>query len=150
MQNRRPEILLIDLQVFPKGTISLSLFAVAASLKEHFAVKYLDVNLKDSEWLLKNLKTEVNNAAVVGMKVSSQNFAFAKKISRGIKEVNPGVKLLWGGEFPSLLPDESGKYCDSYVTGRFEPVAAQLAKDFHDGGLTKGYHGYSPDVTALR
>ena len=145
MQKGRPELLLIDLPTFPKGTIALSLFAVAASLNQRAEVRYLDINLKNPDRVLSNIQSEIGSPAVVGLKVSSQNFPFAKELSAKIKETLPGTKIVWGGEFPSLLPDECMLHCDTIVTGQFESVATQFGDDLLNGGLKRAYQGYTPE-----
>jgi len=140
-----PKILLVDLPTFPKGTIALSLFAVAGALKKRFEVKYLDVNLKDPQHILNHLQREVDSPALVGLKVSSQNFPFAKTLSTKIREALPDAKILWGGEFPTLMPDECLAYCDTVVAGQFEPVAEMLGSDLLNGGMKKVYRAPAPE-----
>jgi len=142
---KRNELVLIDLPTFPKGTISLSLFAVAAALKEHFEVRYLDINLHEPDQFLDDLRTHVGAPAIAGLKVSAQNFPYARKLSQKIREVAPATKILWGGEFPTLMKQECLAWCDSLVTGHIEPVAAQLSHDLRNGGLQQIYHGHSPE-----
>lgn len=145
MTSPRPELLLLELPTYPKGTVALSVYAVAASLKEHFDVRLLDVNLYDAEDFLDNIRSALGSPAVAGLKVSSQNFPFAKRLSARIREVSPRTRILWGGEFPTLLKDECLAHCDTVVTGQFETVARQLTEDFMNGGMKPLYHGRTPD-----
>lgn len=144
MRNAHPDLLLIELPTFPKGTIALSLFAVAASLKNHFNVRYVDVNLHEPDLFLAELGKHLGSPSVAGLKVSAQNFSFAKKLSAKIREVSPQTKLLWGGEFPTLLQDECLPHCDTLVTGQIESIARQLSHDFSNDSLQKVYHGKTP------
>ncbi len=145
MKKTLPEILLIDLPTFPKGTLSLSLFAVGAALKNNFSIRYLDINLQHPDEVLKDLEKLLGETAIVGIKVSSQNFQIAKELSARIKECAPKIKVLWGGEFPTLLPDECLPFCDTLVSGQIEPIAGLLSKDYFNGGLKKTYQGNTPE-----
>ncbi|HXH18633.1 MAG TPA: B12-binding domain-containing radical SAM protein, partial [Chitinophagales bacterium] len=75
---------------------------------------------------------------------------FAKRLSQRIREASPAAKILWGGEFPTLLPKTCLPFCDTIVTGQMEPVVNQLTADILNGGVKEIYHGYTPRNLELR
>ncbi len=139
MENKK--ILFFELPTFPKGTLSLSLYAVAAAFDRRFAMEIVDLNFEEVDY--ERIVSKVDRAALYGLKVSSQNFPIAIALSKHLKSKFPSTPVLWGGELPSLLPDEALNYCDAVVSGPFEPVAEELAKDLYAGELKSRYAGDS-------
>ncbi len=129
-------VLLIDPPTFPKGVLSLGLAAVAAALPKEIEITVIDLNINP------NLDVSiVEKCLFVGIKVSSQNFTIAKEISEKLKMEVPSVKVIWGGELPTILPEKALEHCDCTVLGSFEPIANQLIKDLRNNQLQSLYDG---------
>jgi len=137
MTNNRKSIILIDLPVFPKGVISLSLLSVAGCLSAAYDSQIIDLNISAADEAVFTDKA----IEAVGLKVSAQSFSYAVELSKKIKSINSEVKVMWGGELPSLLPDECLKHADCIICGLFEPVAEQFVSDLKTGSLSKQYNG---------
>lgn len=133
----RPKIILFDLPTFPKGVIALSLPIVGTILEKYFELQIIDLNIDNFDLNEKLF----NNVTMIGMKVSSQNSKLAKTYTQQIKSKYPNIIVLWGGEYPSLLPQECMQIADIVVEGLFEPVANQIAADLYQGTWQKHYKG---------
>ncbi|MCS6820105.1 MAG: radical SAM protein [Chitinophagales bacterium] len=129
----KPLILLIDLPVYPKGILSLSLYVVASCLEKIFETEILDLNLEDEKKIL------WGKYACFGIKVSAQNYRHAIVITEKVRANNPHAKVIWGGEFPTLLPHEAGKYADITICGLFENIADDFIADWQSGKIKKIY-----------
>ncbi len=132
-------VVLIDLPTYPKGTLSLSLPYLAAYFKARFKPVIIDLNITDGEDLLSQL--ERVKPVMAGLKVSSQNYHLACDFSKLIRARFPEVKIVWGGEFPTLLADRCFPYADSIVKGLFDSVAEVFIKDIEGGTLQSEYVG---------
>ncbi len=55
-----------------------------------------------------------------------------------------GRKVVAGGIFPTMMPDETAKHFDAVVVGEGEPVWGQLLKDFQNGELKPRYQATEP------
>lgn len=150
------KVLLLDLPVFPKGTIALSLFSVASLLKSEYNIVYLDLNFENDKNLF--YEYDYSSTIFVGLKVSAQNFETAKSVTAHLKKKHPKIIVLWGGELPTLLPNECLQYADTIVSGLFEPVAENLMNDLRGNTLKKIYKGNnvslngfpSPDISLIK
>jgi radical SAM superfamily enzyme YgiQ (UPF0313 family) len=132
-----PKLILIDLPTFPKGVVSLSIPVLISCLKDKFSIKYFDINIQEFN-PINDIEVDT---LIVGMKVSSQNSGVAKELTLSIKNKYPYLKVMWGGEFPTLLPDYSLKYADTIVSGLFEPIAIEFSEDLLNCKLKDRYHG---------
>lgn len=152
----RPSVILVDLPTFPKGTVSLSLPYLAAMLGRQCDVCVLDMNFMSMETTI----GKVAEAApvMVGLKVSSQHLHLAKQLTHELKALLPDCKIVWGGEFPSLMPEEAATDADCVVTGLFDIVADEFENDLLKGALKQRYDGkntalperwVSPDWSAV-
>jgi radical SAM superfamily enzyme YgiQ (UPF0313 family) len=133
------DIVLFDPPTFPKGVLSLSLINVASSLSRDFIVEIADLNFTDPTEYLNS--RNFNGVMVFGLKVSGQNFNYAKDISAKLKQRYPRARILWGGELPTLLAEECKEHADTIVCGLFEPVADEFMHDLANGGLKEEYRG---------
>ncbi len=133
-------VILIDLPVFPKGVLSLSLPAVAACFPESYRTEIIDLNLIEERTFLAALKTR-KNIAFIGLKVSAQNFKQAQYYSSILKQLHPNVPLIWGGELPSLLPQICLSYADTIVESLFESIAKEFIADIANNELKHIYTG---------
>lgn len=142
------KFLLIDLPTFPKGTLSLSLITVAAALKNDFDLLYFDLNFSEDNRKLSELS--LSAVSFAGLKVSSQNFTIAKEMSASLRKQNPDIKIIWGGELPTLLQELCSEFADCVVSGLFEVVYPAFVKDALDGVLKQRYQGKNlPDYGIL-
>jgi len=143
MDPRRKNILLIDPPTFPRGVLSLSLPTVAACLRAEYEVRILDLNFVAEEDY-RTVLERYRKPALCGLKVSAQNLPFARELTVLIRDVHPGVKVIWGGEFPTLMPEECLKSADSVVCGRFEPHAKAVLQGLEKGDLKRVYCSGAP------
>ncbi|MFH2203250.1 MAG: radical SAM protein [Elusimicrobiota bacterium] len=134
----RTKILLLDPPTFPKGGLSLSLPAVAACLRDVCDVRIVDLNFVPAEEYREVLERG-DAPQVCGLKVSAQNLPLAVELSALARAAHPDIQIVWGGELPTLLPDECLKTADSVVQGRFEPQAAAFLADLAAGKLARIY-----------
>lgn len=132
-------ILLIDLPTFPKGTLSLSLPYLAGVFGKDRKVVIIDLNIEDEDTIPRTIG--VLRPAMVGLKVSSQNHHLAEALSTRIKACDPAAKVVWGGEYPTLLPDQCAPHADCIVRGLFDGVAEQFLRDLDSGNLAERYEG---------
>lgn len=137
MNSKDESIILIDLPVFPKGVISLSLVTVAGCFTPAFGVKIVDLNISNTD---DSLLSDTKNI-LFGLKVSSQSFRFAVALSEKIKSLNPTAKIVWGGELPTLLPHLCLQHAHSVVSGLFEPIAEKFIADLNTRKLQRQYIG---------
>jgi len=66
----------------------------------------------------------------VGFSVmTGKQVTLSAEMTRRLKDVNPGVPVVWGGIHPSLMPEEclTGGFADYVVIGEGEITAAELA-----------------------
>lgn len=133
-------ILFFDLPTFPKGILPLSLPALAAALGNELEIELIDLNIQD----YKNIHFFKKNQPpdYCGLKVSAQNFDFACQFTLFLKKKLPHIQVFWGGEFPSLMPDECLKHCDAVVCGPVEPIATELVADLKTKQLKTLYIGH--------
>lgn len=131
--------LLVDLPTFPQGTLSLSLFTVAGALLPHVVCEYADLNFEEDVRAFN--AANFNKYSFVGLKVSSQNYAIAKKITEHIRQTGSTTKVVWGGELPTLLKAECLLIADCIVTGLFESICKEFVSDLQTGRLKREYIG---------
>lgn len=117
---------------------------MAACFPPPYRVRAVDLNM---EALPLASVRETNGLLFAGLKVSCQNFQHAVRITREIRNVRPDLPVIWGGEYPSLLPHDAGQWADSVVSGAFESVAAPLLSDLNAHALRKNYTA-QPDYPA--
>ncbi len=136
----QPLIYFIDLPTFPKGVISLSFPAIAASLPEKYPIVFVDLNLIGfSDKNVRDFKS--GNVFFVGIKVSLQNYKYAIDTTEKLRTYNKNLKIIWGGEYPTLFPKEASLYADSIVCGAFENVSSEILADLTLYSLKRSYDG---------
>jgi radical SAM superfamily enzyme YgiQ (UPF0313 family) len=137
------KILLIDPPTFPKGVKSMKLAVVAAlfeRLNPRSHIEILDLNFFSAdEW--PSLLKKYSGFGLVGLSVSAQNFNVAVEVSGMIKAANADVTVIWGGEFPTLLPEKCLTACDAVLCGDFADVCSDFWNDFRYNNLQKIYKG---------
>lgn len=133
---RRESFFLVDLPTYPKGTIALSLYAVAAALGDRYLIRVFDLNFHPLEEIFSH-----KAPALIGLKVSAQNFHLAVEVTDKLKEHFPDTPVMWGGEYPTLQPEACAGHADLIVEGAVEPVAKSLVGDLEEGKLQAHYKG---------
>lgn len=136
----KPIIHLIELPTFPKGVLSLGIPAVSSTLSDQFDVTVIDMNMLGVTCLKYDDK-DLQNSFFIGLKVSSQNYSIAKSITTQIRKNLPGIPIVWGGEYPTLLPEDAIIHADIAVSGAFEPIAAIMIADLKNKVSGKIYDG---------
>ncbi len=131
--------LLFELPRLPKGVVALSLPAVAAAIDPWLQPELFDLDLEALDDL--DLATRYPDAALCGLKVSTQSLRAARDVSRRLRALLPQALIVWGGEYPTLEPDAALEHADSVVLGPVEPVAAELAHDALAGIRGRRYAG---------
>jgi hypothetical protein len=134
-----PLVIFIDLPTYPKGTISLSLPYLSALFSPHYQTQIIDLNLQSEKELLKKLCASI--PVMVGIKVSAQNYHIACSLSDAIKKILPKVKIVWGGEYPTLMPGSCTPFADSIVVGLFDLIAPNFINDLKNNVLLPIYEG---------
>lgn len=135
---KKKKIFLIDLPTFPKGVMSLTFPSIAACLPKKYAIQFIDLNLVSLN------KSDIRDfehgsCLFVGMKVSCQNYLLAIELTASLKYKFDHLKIIWGGEYPSLLPREASEHADAIVVGVFETIAERLIDDLEKKRLQKIY-----------
>ena len=135
MNENRTLVILMDVPVFPKGVLALSLLSVAACFPAPYRVSIVDLNItRFDQWQLPQ-----EPVAMYGLKVSSQNAEIAIDISRRLREKGNLAKIVWGGELPSLMPEFCLQHADTIVSGLFEHIADDFVRDLATGSLQANY-----------
>ena len=80
-------------------------------------------------------------ADLVGITVMEAAAPRAKEIARMYQD--RGIKVVMGGFYPTLIPEEALKHCDSIVVGEAEALWQKLVRDFRKGNLQKIYRSDS-------
>ena len=132
-------IVLVDLPTFPKGTISLSLSYVGAFFSYKYSVTIVDLNVTTPEEFIRICKDL--SPILTGLKVSSQNYHIAVKYTDWVNSLLPECRVIWGGEFPTLQPEQCLKHVPAIVSGLFDTVAGQLISDLENNKLLGMYKG---------
>ena len=87
-----------------------------------------DRDIKSFLDLMKNL-----NPDLIGFSVRSPVFRSAKGLVDAILNLIPGVKLIWGGDHPSLFPEECIKFLDFVCIGEGEEALLELVERLSNG-----------------
>lgn len=132
-------VTLVELPTFPKGTIGLSLPYLSGFLAKNYVVRIVDLNFEPVDNVFKRLGTYPHT--MVGLKVSGQNHHIAERLSSALKDRFPDVPVVWGGEYPTLMPEKCAEFADTTVSGLFDPVADRFLHDLSEGSLQKRYVG---------
>jgi radical SAM superfamily enzyme YgiQ (UPF0313 family) len=96
---------------------------------------------------LEDALAEMKGASLhwIGLKVSAQNMRHAISTTQVLRARFPEVHVIWGGELPTLLPQDCLAHCDSVVSGAFEPVVARLHADLMRGEMQPVYQAAFED-----
>lgn len=116
------------------------LAGLTKQVDDQFEVALIDANLED-------LKAEELQTDVVGITILTPQAPWAYKTAKVLRD--KGIKVIFGGMHPSILPDEAKQFADSIVTGEAEPIIAQLLQDIKDDNLKELYEGGHPSLENL-
>lgn len=105
------------------------LFLSAPLVKAEFEVKIIDQRIDDrwEETLARELKTRPLCVGVSAM--TGKQIYYGLKASRLVKEIDPAVRVVWGGIHPSLLPRQTieNENIDIVCIGDGEETFLELA-----------------------
>lgn len=107
----------------------LSLYLLAALTPGDVDIEILDENREEIDF--------DQPADLVGITVMEQAAPRAKEIARIYQD--RGIKTVMGGFYPTLIPEEAIRHCDSIVVGEAETVWRRLIQDFKVGNLQRIY-----------
>jgi radical SAM superfamily enzyme YgiQ (UPF0313 family) len=118
----------------PKGTIflrfpSLALANIVALTPKGDEVIVIDEQISPMDYNL--------NVDLVAISVNTSIVNRAYEI--GDKFRKRGIKVVFGGLHPSLMPEESLKHADSIIIGDADGMWEELVKDFKNNRLQKKY-----------
>ncbi len=108
-------------------------------------MEIIDLNLEEIAVLHDSLL--MKNVVLFGFKVSAQNFKQAVEFTKLLKENNPNIPIVWGGELPTLIPEDCLKYSTCVVTGLFENIADRFISDLQAGKLLNKYSSEAKTVS---
>jgi len=116
----------------PKGTIflrfpSLALANIAALTPDEHQVNLIDEQISPIDY---NINTDI---VAISVNTSVANRAY----EIGDKFREKGVKVIFGGLHPSLMPEESLKHADSIIVGDADGVWQTLIADMKNKKLKK-------------
>ena len=86
---------------------------------------------------IKNWKFQKTDLVCITVVTAWADYAY--KLSEIYRE--QGVKVIFGGIFPSLVPQEAIKHADTIVIGDAENIWSRILKDFENNNLKKIYRG---------
>jgi radical SAM superfamily enzyme YgiQ (UPF0313 family) len=118
----------------PKGTIflrfpSLALANIAALTPKNYKIKVIDEQISPVDFNL--------NPDLVAITVNTSVSKRAYEIGDIFKK--KGVKVVFGGFHPALMPKESLKHSDAIIIGDAEGSWQELLNDFEKGRLKSKY-----------
>ncbi|MBC8501291.1 MAG: cobalamin B12-binding domain-containing protein [DPANN group archaeon] len=135
------KILLIQPLLLQENLPPLSLMYLASILEnKRFKVKIIDMNTEKDytrkiiTYVKKERPAFVGFSVIIGLQI-----LFAKFISKKIKKINPLTKIVWGGPFPSSVPETIiiNEYVDVVVVGEGELTFLELATNIEKNNLKK-------------
>jgi radical SAM superfamily enzyme YgiQ (UPF0313 family) len=145
--NRQLNILLIR----PKSTyadvvagipIGIALLGAVAELKGHY-VRILDIGLEpDPEASLRRVLGE-RRYDLAGLSCMSVEFLGGVETSRRIRELSPGTHIIFGGQHPTIMPEQVMKVdsIDSICIGEGEDVWSDLLARLAENASLDGVAG---------
>ena len=111
------------------GSPSLAIAALVGSTPGHVTYEYRDDRLEDA--------ARPTDADVVALTFFTAAASRGLELARYFRD--SGKKVVAGGIFPSMMPDEVQPYVDSVVVGEGEPVWAQILDDAANNRLRPRY-----------
>jgi radical SAM superfamily enzyme YgiQ (UPF0313 family) len=129
--NHSRRILLINPTITSRRSarLPLSLLALAGSLQDRHTCRIVDGNM-DHDYLMRirRLLSEESWDAVGVTVMGGPQVQTAISTSKLVKEISPGVPVIWGGYFPTLYTNAAmnASYVDYAVRGQGEGAIGQL------------------------
>ncbi len=115
------------------------IYAAADAVKRGRSVRLVDMRIQRKDWKKTLAGFLDRGVKLVGVSVmTGQPIRYARRYSRFIKEHYPGVKVVWGGPHPTVLPETiSEDYLDFLIRGYGSKALAELldSLDAGDDGL---------------
>ncbi len=114
------KILLISILKNSHRNLScLSLFSFLRSKKFDVSLLFIP---KENEYQEKVVGRFIKskNFSIVGISVMTDNFYFAQRLTKNIRNFLPRAHIIWGGIHPTLEPEECLDYVDSVCVGEGE------------------------------
>lgn len=128
------DFLRADIPKKPKGTIFLRFPSLALANLAALTPKEDKIIVTDEQISPINYGLDVDLVAIsINTSVALRAYEIADKFRR------KGVKVIFGGLYPSLMPEESLKHADSIVIGDADGIWENLIKDFKSSKLKKRY-----------
>ncbi|MBN1385794.1 radical SAM protein [Candidatus Woesearchaeota archaeon] len=118
----------------PKGTIFLRFPSLALANIAALTPKEDRIIVADEQISPINYDIEVDLVAIsVNTSIAERAYEIADRFRK------KGVKVVFGGLHPSLMPDESLKHADSIIIGDADGMWEKMLKDLKAGKLKKRY-----------
>ena len=124
----------------------LAVLALAAVLEGREDYAIVDGNVDDDA--LKTILALIDNNHVELLGVSvmpGPQMVAGMNVSRDVRRLRPGVKIVWGGYFPSIYPDAAlnARYIDYVVRGQGEETLIELLEAIRGQRTLSSIHGLS-------
>ena len=121
------------------GSPSLAIAALVGSTPAHVTWEYRDDRLEDA--------ARPTDADVVALTFFTAAASRGLELARYFRAL--GKKVVAGGIFPTMMPDEVQPHVDAVVVGEGEPVWARILDDVAAGTLQPRYTPGPADVATL-
>ena len=125
--------------------LPLSLLCVSRFLDEEgYECKIVSENLFENHFQV--LKESAKNSLVLGISaMTGYQIYEGIEASKAVKEVNPDIKVIWGGWHASLYPSQvlENEYIDIVVRGQGERSLYEVVKCLEEGKGLAGISGVS-------
>lgn len=135
--------------------LPLSLIYIATPLKNRYDIRIIDQRV-DNDWR-NTLKSELASGRTICAGISTMTgpqISGAIEAASIIRELSPGIPIIWGGVHPSLAPEQTIKdnRVDIIVIGNGEETFRELVDVIRKGGDRKTVKGilYKENGTTVR
>jgi radical SAM superfamily enzyme YgiQ (UPF0313 family) len=126
----------------PDVQVPMGLLCVGTTLKEKgYDVKIIDATA-DKDYK-RTVLTHLDGAVYVGITAMTAQLTSAIDIAGEIRKADPEVPLVWGGNHPSLYPEQTclDELCDIAVIGEGDHTSVELADALRTTGDPRGVKG---------
>ncbi|MCX6799231.1 MAG: radical SAM protein [Candidatus Diapherotrites archaeon] len=146
MKDSRKKVLLLLPQPHPENInpgLPLALLTAASMIdRKLFDVRIYSATPKYN--YVKRIMHDLDNALclAVGCLTGCQ-IRYAIDVIKKVKEINPGLPIIWGGWHASILPEQTleSEYADIVVIGQGERTTAELVERLASGKSLRGLQG---------
>ena len=127
----RPAVVLVNPRMAKPRSVRLplSLLALGAALEGRYRYAIVDGNVEaDAERLVLERIGAARDAVVAITVMPGPQVAPAIRIASVVRQAAPGVRIVWGGYFPTLYPESAinAPYVDYVVRGQGEDTLVEL------------------------